>query len=115
MSTLVQSQLPASIQQWLSQGETLYSGMVKEFQTLQDKMAELETSLQHKASEVNQIAQVLGKPAVQSSKLAAELVTHYSPELRTNDEALRIRIPGTARPATARPARTVEAVATPVR
>ncbi|HXE55539.1 MAG TPA: hypothetical protein VN541_21125, partial [Tepidisphaeraceae bacterium] len=115
MSTSVQSQLPPSLQQWLSQGETLYSGMVREFQTLQDKVAELEASIQQKATEVNQIAQLLGKPAVQSSKISAELVTHYSPELRTNDEALRIRIPSATRPAVARPAKTIDAVATGVR
>lgn len=102
-------QLPASIQQWLSQGESLYASMLKEFQALQDKMAELEASLQQKSAEVNQIAQVLGKPAVQNSKLTAELVTHYSPELRTTDEALRIRMPASPRPA----ARPPQAIAAP--
>lgn len=103
-STQSETSSPASIQQWFSAGESLYSALLKEFQSVQTKLAELEAYLQQKAAEVNQIGQMLGKPAVQNTRLSAELVTHYPGELRTSDEALRIRPPA-AKPAAPRPVR----------
>lgn len=105
MSALIQSETssPPSIQQWFSAGESLYSALLKEFQGIQAKLAELEACLQQKGAEINQIAQMLGKPAVPNTRLSAELVTHYAGEMRTSDEALRIRPP--AKPASPRPVR----------
>lgn len=103
-STQSETSTPASIQQWFSAGESLYSALLKEFQSVQAKLAELEAYLQQKGTEVNQIGQMLGKPAVQNTRLSAELVTHYAGELRTTDEALRIRPPA-AKPASPRPVR----------
>ena len=89
---------PSAFQQWLTAGDSLYNGLLKEFQVLQEKLSDLEAQIQQKSSEVNQIAQVLGKPAVQNTRLAAELVSNiHAGEMRTNDEALRIR-PPTLRP-----------------
>ena len=106
MRAVIQSETssPPSIQQWFSAGESLYSALLKEFQGIQAKLAELEGYLQQKGAELNQIAQMLGKPAVPNTRLSAELVTHYAGEMRTSDEALRIRPPA-AKPASPRSVR----------
>lgn len=72
-------------QQWLTAGESLYTSLLQEFQSMQAKLSEMESYLQQKGAEVNQMAHVLGKPAVPSTRLAAELVTHYGqPEPRSH-------------------------------
>jgi len=73
--------LPTSVQQWLTAGESLYATLIEDFQTAEAKLAELEAALRQKVAEVNRVAQVLGKPAVQNSRLSAELVNHYASEI----------------------------------
>ena len=81
-NTMVQRDLlPTSVQQWLTAGESLYATLIEDFQTAEAKLAELEAALRQKVTEVNRVAQVLGKPAVQNSRLSAELVNHYVPEI----------------------------------
>ena len=70
--------IPPSLQQWLQQGETLYSNAVREFQAMEAQLEELERKLAAKRTEVNQIAAVVGKPPIDGARrLSAQLVTSY--------------------------------------
>ena len=60
-----------SLHEWLSEGETLYNGAIKEFQDLEAQLEDLEMRLNAKRDEVNQIAAVIGKPAVDAKRRAA--------------------------------------------
>jgi hypothetical protein len=72
------------VQQWLSQGETIYAGLVKECQTLESQLEDLETRLAAKQAEVNQVAQIIGKPLVEGNRrLSAQLVTSYAPDAQS--------------------------------
>jgi hypothetical protein len=53
-----------SVREWLHEGEELYNIAVREFQAIEAQIAHLEAQLAAKKDEVNQIAQVIGKPAV---------------------------------------------------
>jgi hypothetical protein len=69
------------VQQWLAQGEAIYAGLVKECQTLEAQLEDIEARLAAKQSEVNQVAQIIGKPLVEGNRrLSAQLVTSYSQE-----------------------------------
>ena len=73
--------IPASLQQWLQQGEMLYSTALKEYHALESQLEELERRLTTKRAEVNQIASVVGKSPVEGARrLSAQLVTSYSME-----------------------------------
>jgi hypothetical protein len=64
-----------SFKDWLGEGEQLYNTTLAEFQQLEAQLTELEQRLAAKKAEVNQIAQVIGKPPVESQRrLSAELV-----------------------------------------
>jgi hypothetical protein len=64
-----------SFRDWLGQGESIYVDAMKEFQTLEAQIEQLEIRLVDKKHEVNQIAQMIGKPIIEGNKrLAAELV-----------------------------------------
>lgn len=64
-----------SFKEWLGEGESLYNSTLAEFQQLEQQLVELEQRLAAKKAEVNQIAQVIGKPPVESQRrLSAELV-----------------------------------------
>lgn len=67
-----------SFRDWLTEGEQLYNAAVAEFQQLEAQLAELEQRLVGKKAEVNQIAQVIGKPPVAESgnnrRLTAEII-----------------------------------------
>jgi hypothetical protein len=72
------------VQQWLSQGETIYAGLVKECQALEAQLEDLETRLAAKHAEVNQVAQIIGKPMVEGNRrLSAQLVTSYAPDAQS--------------------------------
>ena len=58
----------ANFQDWLKQGESLYQAALKEFHDVEAQLAELESRLIAKQAEVNQIAQMIGKPAVESTR-----------------------------------------------
>jgi hypothetical protein len=69
------------VQQWLSQGESIYAGLVKECQALEAQLEDIETRLAAKHAEVNQVALIIGKPTVEGNRrLSAQLVTSYAPE-----------------------------------
>ena len=65
-----------TLQDWLAEGESLYNAAVAEYQEIERQLEDLESRLAAKRAEVNQIAQVVGKPPVESSgrRLTAELV-----------------------------------------
>lgn len=69
------------VQQWLAQGEAIYSGLVKECQALESQLEEIESRLSAKYVEVNQVAAVIGKPPIEGNRrLSAQLVTSYAQE-----------------------------------
>ena len=83
--------LPAatSIQSWLQQGEQLYNTALGEFRALEAQLDELEAKLAAKQKEVNQVAQMIGKPPVEGNRrLSAELV-----QGQVLEEAPRDRVP----------------------
>jgi hypothetical protein len=66
----------SAFQEWLQQGENLYHGALEEYHDIEQQIAELEARLVEKQTEVNQIAQVIGKPMVEGGRrLSAQLVT----------------------------------------
>ena len=72
------------VQQWLSQGETIYSGLVKECQALEAQLEDIETRLAAKQAEVNQVAAIIGKPTVEGNRrLSAQLVTRYEQDTQS--------------------------------
>jgi hypothetical protein len=65
-----------SFQEWLQQGEDLYNAAVRDYHDIEQQLSELEARLVEKQNEVNQIAQVIGKPLVEGGRrLSAQLVT----------------------------------------
>jgi hypothetical protein len=65
-----------SFQDWLQQGETLYNTALREYHDIERQLTELEARLVEKQNEVNQIAQVIGKPLVEGNRrLSAQLVS----------------------------------------
>jgi hypothetical protein len=74
---------------WLSEGESLYNAAIAEFQALEAQLADLEAKLAAKKAEVNQIAQVVGKPPVENSgkRLTAELIDAHTPNSVPNSPA----------------------------
>ena len=61
--------------EWLSEGEQLYLAAMDEFKSIESQIDQLELQLAAKQGEVNQIAQVIGKPNVECArKVTAELV-----------------------------------------
>lgn len=64
---------------WLSEGDQLYQTALSEFQALEAQIEDLEQKLAIKKDELNQIAGVIGKPPVESSRrLSAELIDHHT-------------------------------------
>jgi len=65
-----------SFRDWLSEGEQIYATTMGEFKSLESQLEALEQQLAAKKAEVNQIAQVIGKPPVESSarRLTAQLI-----------------------------------------
>jgi hypothetical protein len=60
---------------WIQQGEDLYNTALREYHELEHQLDELEARLAAKQAEVNQIAGVIGKPAVEGNRrLSAQLV-----------------------------------------
>lgn len=77
-----------SFRDWLSEGEAIYAEALREFSALEAQLEELEQRLAAKKAEVNQIAQVIGKPPVESNRrLTAELVEHHGPNSVPNSPA----------------------------
>lgn len=68
--------MAGSFQEWLQQGENLYNTALREYHDIEQQLTELEARLVEKQGEVNQIAQVIGKPLVEGNRrLSAQLVS----------------------------------------
>ena len=77
-----------SLQDWLQEGEALYDAAVAEYRSIESQLDELEERLAAKREEINQIAQVVGKPPVESTRrLTAELVDDHGPNSVPNSPA----------------------------
>jgi CheY-like chemotaxis protein len=69
-----------SFKDWISEGESLYNAALKEYQSIEQQLDDLEAKLAAKKAEVNQIAQVIGKPPVETNRrLTAQLVEEHGP------------------------------------
>ena len=78
----------SSFKDWIGQGEQLYNALLEEFQRFQKQIDELEQQLVSKKAEVNQLAEVIGRPGVdRSSRPAAEAVESNSPLRPTTSSA----------------------------
>ena len=60
--------MAANFQEWLQQGDALYQAALKEYHSIEAQLDDLEARLVAKQAEVNQIAQVIGKPPVEGSR-----------------------------------------------
>ena len=77
-----------SLKDWLSEGETLYSEAMSEYQQLESQIEELERKLAVKKDELNQIAGVIGKPPVETNRrLTAQLIDDHGPSSVPNSPA----------------------------
>jgi hypothetical protein len=66
----------STFQEWLQQGEDLYNRALHDYHDIERQLSELEARLGEKQNEVNQIAQVIGKPLVEGCRrLSAQLVS----------------------------------------
>ena len=57
-----------NFQEWLKQGEDLYQAALRDYHAIEAQLDELESKLVAKQAEVNQIAQVIGKPPVEGTR-----------------------------------------------
>lgn len=55
-----------SFQEWIGEGEEIYRSLVEEFRRTEQQVTELEQLLAAKVNEVNELARVIGKPAIGS-------------------------------------------------
>jgi hypothetical protein len=77
-----------SFKDWISEGESLYNAALKEYQSIEQQLDDLEAKLAAKKAEVNQIAQVIGKPPVETNRrLTAQLVEEHGPNSVPNSPA----------------------------
>ena len=77
-----------SLRDWLAEGEELYNAAMHEYQMIEAQLDELEVKLAAKKSELNQIAQVIGKPPVEGNRrLTAQLVDDHGPSSVPNSPA----------------------------
>ncbi|MFI5378135.1 MAG: hypothetical protein ACHRHE_02405 [Tepidisphaerales bacterium] len=53
-----------SFKEWLGEGEQIYAQTMSEYEELETQLADLQQRLAQKKAEVNEIASVIGKPAV---------------------------------------------------
>ena len=77
-----------SLNDWLKEGEQLYNEAMSEYQSIEAQLDELEVKLAAKKNELNQIAQVIGKPPVEGQRrLTAQLVDEQGPNSVPNSPA----------------------------
>ena len=70
-----------SFQQWLQHGEMLYQSAMQEYHALESQLDDLERRLAAKQTELNQVAQMMGKPPVDGNRrVSAQIVTPVSEE-----------------------------------
>lgn len=73
---------------WLKEGEDLYNQALSDYQSIEAQLDELEVKLAAKKNELNQIAQVIGKPPVEGQRrLTAQLVDETGPSSVPNSPA----------------------------
>jgi hypothetical protein len=73
-----------TLQEWLGEGDQLYDAALKEYRSLEAQLDELENRLTAKQAEVNQIAQVIGKPPVEPArKVAAQIIDGHDQQRST--------------------------------
>jgi len=87
---MIRLEVPVSktLRDWLAEGEQLYSAAMEEYQSIEAQLDELEVRLAAKKSELNQIAQVIGKPPVEGGRrLTAQLVDDHGPNSVPNSPA----------------------------
>jgi hypothetical protein len=72
----------------MREGEELYAQSLREYQEMELQLQELEKRLAAKQGEVNQIAEIVGKPAVEGGRrLSAQLVEDRGPQSVPNSSA----------------------------
>lgn len=77
-----------SFSDWLKEGEDLYNQALNEYQSIEAQLDELEVQLAAKKNELNQIAQMIGKPPVEGQRrLTAQLVDDTGPSSVPNSPA----------------------------
>ena len=77
-----------TLQDWLAEGEALYNSAMNDYQNIEKQLDELEARLAAKKIELNQIAQVVGKPPIETSRrLTAQLVEEHGPNSVPNSPA----------------------------
>jgi hypothetical protein len=77
-----------SIAEWIAEGEELYAASLREYQQIELELAEMEKKLGAKQDEVNQIAQIIGKPLVEGNRrLTAQLIDDHGPNSVPNSPA----------------------------
>jgi hypothetical protein len=67
--------VPKTFQDWLKEGESLYENAYREYQAIEAQLEELDRQLADKKTEVNQIAEIIGKPPVEGNRrLTAQII-----------------------------------------
>jgi hypothetical protein len=85
---LLEVPVSKTLRDWLAEGEQLYSAAMQEYQSIEAQLDELEVKLAAKKSELNQIAQVIGKAPVEGNRrLTAQLVDDHGPNSVPNSPA----------------------------
>jgi hypothetical protein len=77
-----------SIAEWIAEGEELYAASLAEYQQIETELQEMERKLAVKQDEVNQIAQIIGKPPIEGNRrLTAQLIDDHGPNSVPNSPA----------------------------
>jgi hypothetical protein len=64
-----------NFQTWIAEGEEIYNTLLGEYREIEIQIEEMEARLAAKQAEVNQMASVIGKPPMESTRrLSAQLV-----------------------------------------
>jgi hypothetical protein len=64
-----------SFRDWMLEGEAIYTAAMQEYLSLVSQLEQLEQRMEDKKQEVNQVAEMIGKPPVEPSKrVSAQIV-----------------------------------------
>ena len=87
--------MASAFQEWLQQGEHLYDAAVREYQDIERQIAELESRLAEKRLEINQVAQIIGKPVIEGNRrLSAQLVSAELIDAPVHERPGQAALPG---------------------
>gem|GEM_PF-780854 len=65
-----------NLQEWITEGEEIYSDLLCQHRELESQLEDLEHLLSAKQVEVNRIAAIIGKPPIETNRrLSAQLVS----------------------------------------